>query len=236
MMKSARILFFLAFSFAKMQADKNIDAGILPYYYDENGKAYFLLGKEPNGVWADFGGKHEQGEYSSETAAREFSEETRYVFGKYAGKINLLEKAEKSQLKDSVNYIKGRITAKLEHPKKYYIMYLAQVDFIPAEMFTDAPKVPHYEKKDYEWVPAKKFIKAIEMSSDRNNTFFETKQIRKEFFDTLKHEYSTLKDIFCVQKKKSMKYTKSKKDYSILEDSLQNLARSIHEVEKKLLN
>lgn len=40
--------------------DKRVNAGVLPYCYDCNGVAYFLIGKEPSKVWADFGGKSEK--------------------------------------------------------------------------------------------------------------------------------------------------------------------------------
>ncbi len=52
-------------------------AGILPFYVN-NKNIYFLLGKDPDGKWSDFGGRSElndEGRWDI-TAAREFYEET----------------------------------------------------------------------------------------------------------------------------------------------------------------
>jgi len=53
-------------------------AGILPYTYDLNGKCLFLLGKDHDGDWSDFGGRCEFKDSNDEknTASREFYEET----------------------------------------------------------------------------------------------------------------------------------------------------------------
>ena len=61
----------------------------MPYYVDKAGQAYFLIGQEPNGVWADFGGRADATDRNpKETAIREFTEETRCVFGMYDYKQN----------------------------------------------------------------------------------------------------------------------------------------------------
>lgn len=193
-MKNSKILLLaLFFSHQADAALKETNAGILPFYYDDSGRAFFLLGQEPNGAWADFGGRYEQGESALETASREFSEETRYVFGKFAsGLKNLEKKADPSCLKASINYIKERISGKLVHPKKYYVMYLAHVDFIPAQTFIKAHKVPHYEKKDYEWVPVSEFMETINKTNDRLRAFYERKQIRRQFFDVCKAHHDEI--------------------------------------------
>jgi hypothetical protein len=53
-------------------------AGILPYTYDQDGKCYFLLGKDNENVWSDFGGRCEFKDRCEpiNTAVREFYEET----------------------------------------------------------------------------------------------------------------------------------------------------------------
>ncbi|HEX2977918.1 MAG TPA: NUDIX domain-containing protein [Candidatus Babeliales bacterium] len=181
------ILLSCLFFYVSYSQEMHVNGGILPFYYDSSGKAFFLIGQEPNGVWADFGGRYEQGENCLETASREFSEETRYVFGKFAsGLKNLEKKADASCLKSSIDYIKGRIMGKVIHPKKYYVMYLAHVDYIPAQTFTKAYKVPHYEKQDYEWVPVSEFMETIKKTNDRLHAFYEKKQIRRQIFDVLK--------------------------------------------------
>ena len=54
-------------------------AGILPYTFDQNGKLLFLLGKDNDGDWSDFGGRCEFKDRNEpkNTATREFYEETR---------------------------------------------------------------------------------------------------------------------------------------------------------------
>ena len=53
-------------------------AGVLPYTYDQNGVLLFLLGKDHEGDWSDFGGRCEFKDYNDpiNTASREFYEET----------------------------------------------------------------------------------------------------------------------------------------------------------------
>ena len=53
-------------------------AGILPYTFDLHGNCFFLLGKDNDGDWSDFGGRCELKDNLDEknTASREFYEET----------------------------------------------------------------------------------------------------------------------------------------------------------------
>ena len=53
-------------------------AGILPYTFDQNGKLFFLLGKDNEADWSDFGGRCEfrDNNVPKNTASREFYEET----------------------------------------------------------------------------------------------------------------------------------------------------------------
>lgn len=179
-------------------AHKRPSAGILPYCIDNAGQAHFLLGQEPNGVWADFGGRADPTDRDpKETAMREFTEETRCVFGMYDYKQN--RKLRKKILhypecmRASQRYIKPRMSQGLRHPRGYYVMYVARVDYIPAEVFNRAAKIPHYEKKRYAWVPADALISVVETSGDRHNTRFEGKKIRAPFCDMLKTHAPTLR-------------------------------------------
>ncbi|MCA9770065.1 hypothetical protein KC460_01715 [Candidatus Dependentiae bacterium] len=169
--------------------DKRVNAGVLPYCYDCNGVAYFLIGKEPSKVWADFGGKSEKKDSKPlATALRECAEETRYVFGKYAYGLDNLEqgvKQEKKYIYASNKYIKSRLKAVATHPKRYYEMYLAKVDFIPADVFKHAYKNKDYDKKSYAWVPVTQFMQAIKESTNRDETYYRTKKIRRQLYDIL---------------------------------------------------
>jgi hypothetical protein len=53
-------------------------AGVLPYTFDQSGKLFFLLGKDNDGDWSDFGGRCEFKDRNDpvNTASREFYEET----------------------------------------------------------------------------------------------------------------------------------------------------------------
>lgn len=204
------------------QKEISPNAGILPYCYDLQGNAYFLIGKEHDGTWADFGGFAEKSDADTRTtAAREFSEETRLVFGKFAAgsrpletndadlaveekiatsrdsrsvstknrthKEQLFMKKEQQQkfLADSIAYITPRITAELVHPKKYYHMYLAKVDFIPADVFNNAAFVANYEKENYAWVPVDEFMQAMKKKTNRWRAYYLKKQIRRQIYDVL---------------------------------------------------
>jgi hypothetical protein len=170
-------------------------AGVLPYA-SKCGTVYFLIGKEPNGLWADFGGRAELHDGTTKnTASREFSEETRYVYGKYELNKNLKKFCGKSCKRASIAYIKSHITGVVSHPRGYYKMFLAEVDYIPAKTFKHAAKIPHYEKKDYAWVPADKFLSVIRDSQDRLQTYFGVKHIRQQFVDTIQTNYRKVKKI-----------------------------------------
>jgi hypothetical protein len=53
-------------------------AGILPYSFDQNGQLFFLLGKDNDNDWSDFGGRCEYKDQNEpiNTATREFFEES----------------------------------------------------------------------------------------------------------------------------------------------------------------
>lgn len=63
-------------------------AGIIPYI-DMDNIRYYLLGfsKERNPVWADLGGRAEEGETTLETALREFGEESRWIIKPNLSKV-----------------------------------------------------------------------------------------------------------------------------------------------------
>ena len=94
-------------------------AGILPYTYDVQGKCLFLLGKDNEGDWSDFGGRCEFKDRNDEklTACREFYEETLGAVIDINDCINKL--TQKEQVK---------IVSKTLNGSPYY-MYLLHVEF-----------------------------------------------------------------------------------------------------------
>jgi hypothetical protein len=172
-----------------VQKRQKISAGILPYAYDTTGQPFFLLGQEPNGEWADFGGRADRADRNSKmTAIREFSEETRCVFGAHVGQKSGRKRPVSYPIcmKASSRYIASKMGRPLLHPRGYYAMYLARVSYISETIFNNAAKIPHYEKIQYAWVPALKFIEAVAKSGQRDATWFGHKKIRPPFVDMIK--------------------------------------------------
>jgi hypothetical protein len=66
------------YHYKKINKNNIYSAGILPYTFDQQGNCLFLLGKDHNGDWSDFGGRCEFKDQNDEknTASREFYEET----------------------------------------------------------------------------------------------------------------------------------------------------------------
>ena len=95
-------------------------AGILPYTFDQNGKCLFLLGKDLEGDWSDFGGRCEFVDKSepTNTASREFYEET---LGAVMTIPEVLEKITNPSI--------SKIISKTLNGSNYY-MYLLFVDCI----------------------------------------------------------------------------------------------------------
>jgi hypothetical protein len=93
-------------------------AGILPYTFDQHGKCMFLLGKDNEGNWSDFGGRSEFKDNNDErnTATREFYEET------LGSVINIQECMEKI----NINPIK--IVSRTLNGSPYY-MFLIYIDY-----------------------------------------------------------------------------------------------------------
>jgi hypothetical protein len=174
------------------------NTSILPYSYDQYGSAYFLIAQEPTGKWADFCCTTDEKYTNKQSiAARKFSEETRLVFGKYAARLPDLQRAVK--LKDiqyyvqkSIDYIQPRITASIRHPAGYYIIYLAQVDYISEKNLNHAVSTPHNEKTRYSWVPAEDFIRAIKKVYDRTKATYKDKHLKRQFYDTLYANHRTI--------------------------------------------
>lgn len=194
---------------------KSINAGVLPYAYDCKGTPFILLGQEPNGLWADFGGRYEKGETPFQTAVREWFEETRGAF--------VIRKSDKPKKIDSwflfwkpikkwttkqmdtflcrskayaLKYSRGKYI----HPKGYYVMYVLETPKIPIKRFTTLPHIPHEEKTAYQWVPAKELLSIVESSTDRWNTFYKDMHLRRQLVDMLKTYASDLRLIMDIER------------------------------------
>ena len=94
-------------------------AGILPYTFDQTGKCFFLLGKDNENDWSDFGGRCEFKDNGDplNTATREFYEET-------LGSVLTI-----TECIDKININPVKIISKTLNGSPYY-MYLMYVDYL----------------------------------------------------------------------------------------------------------
>jgi hypothetical protein len=70
---------YTSWSYKKINKNNSrYSAGILPYTFDQTGKLLFLLGRDNDSDWSDFGGRCEfrDNNVPKNTASREFYEET----------------------------------------------------------------------------------------------------------------------------------------------------------------
>jgi hypothetical protein len=107
-----------SWNYKKINKNLTYSAGILPYTFDQNGKCMFLLGKDNEGSWSDFGGRSEFKDHNDEknTACREFYEET------LGAVINIQECMEK------ININPFKIVSKTLNGSPYY-MFLIYIDY-----------------------------------------------------------------------------------------------------------
>ena len=112
-------------------------AGILPYTFDQKGSCIFLLGKDLDGDWSDFGGRCEYIDKNDEknTASREFFEET-------LGAV--------LSVPECIDKINGctKIISKTLNGSPYY-MYLMYIDYQNySEFFNKTSNFIKYINKD----------------------------------------------------------------------------------------
>jgi hypothetical protein len=93
-------------------------AGVLPYTFDQDGRCFFLLGKDNDNDWSDFGGRCEFKDRNDEknTATREFYEET------LGSVLSIQECMEK------INNNSTKIISKTLNGSPYY-MFLIYIDY-----------------------------------------------------------------------------------------------------------
>lgn len=157
-------------------------AGILPFAVVD-GKAYFLLGCETSdGSWSDFGGKKEpdDNDESSETACREFFEET-------LGVVTTL--TEIRDRLDSNSVCVNSVT----YSGQTYVMYVVQIAWSPQHTmcFTKVHSfLQRMHNQNYRKYLEKKLIRwfsAEEIFSSRPNV-----RLRGVFQDTIKMNSSSI--------------------------------------------
>ena len=113
---------YTTWNYKKINKTANIrySAGVLPYTFDQTGKCFFLLGKDNDNDWSDFGGRCEFRDHNEplNTASREFYEET-------LGAVNSVQETlEKINQSTTV-----KVVSKTLNQSPYY-MYLIYVDYL----------------------------------------------------------------------------------------------------------
>jgi len=158
-------------------------AGILPYTFDQSGQCYFLLGKDNDNDWSDFGGRCEFKDRNDEknTASREFYEET-------LGSIMSIQECI-----DKLNGSPVKIISKTLNGSPYY-MYLVYIEHENySECFNKTANFLRYhyaqdsraiykviEKNCVRWVSMDTILNCIE-----NKDFVKPIALRGVFYKTL---------------------------------------------------
>jgi 8-oxo-dGTP pyrophosphatase MutT (NUDIX family) len=130
------------FAFGEGPQQEYVNAGVLPYSR-ESGEIRVLLGFDPDpGAWADFVGVCTPGETPSDTAAREFVEETReaYPANDVLTRLRSLEPVEIGPTR----------------------IFLLEVPEIPAARLNRLSKSRNSEKTNYCWVPLVALLESID--------------------------------------------------------------------------
>lgn len=190
---------YSSWNYRKIKNNMNrYSAGVLPYTYDLSGKCLFLLGKDNEGDWSDFGGRCEFKDRNDEknTASREFYEET------LGSVMNITDCVEKLTNGNPI-----KITSKTLNGSPYY-MYLLYVDYINySEVFTKVSNFLKYthsnnssssskidikgiiEKTTIRWVSLDTILNCIE---NRKTKSVIPLSLRGVFFDTINSSKETL--------------------------------------------
>tara|TARA_B100001123_G_C15019821_1_gene911040 strand:+ start:121 stop:738 length:618 start_codon:yes stop_codon:yes gene_type:complete len=167
-------------------------AGVLPYFIDENGTIYTLLGKDLDGVWSDFGGRCEPKDKSDPetTAAREFYEES---IGSIMD-INIVS----SRIKYDKEFTKC-LHSKTLNGSPYY-MYLVKIPYNQnryREEFKRAYEFQKYiqsdkkylEKTDIRWVSFDTLMSSME-NKNNEQVLVPLRKVFKATINTNKTEIS----------------------------------------------
>jgi len=161
-------------------------AGILPYSI-YNGTTYFLLGRDYDNKWSDFGGRVEPKDRSDieSTAAREFFEETLgsiYDY-EYIKKTLRYKKFPKTVSKTGAGYPYYMYLVKLSYNNIYRIKFNSTKNFI-SNTITSIDK-KYLEKNDMRWVSLETIQHSIEDKS--------LISLRNVFSATFKNNYDFIK-------------------------------------------
>ena len=161
-------------------------AGILPYT-NYKGSIYFLLGRDSDNKWSDFGGRVEpkdRGDYEA-TAAREFFEETLGSVYDYDYAKKLIKKCPKIVSKTASGHYYYMYLLKIQYTDLVRTKFLSTKNFITNVITTIDKK--YIEKNDIRWVSIETIEHSIEGKSliSLRNVFQTTYKNYKNDIDML---------------------------------------------------
>ena len=165
-------------------------AGILPYTIYK-GSIYFLLGRDTDNKWSDFGGRVEpkdRGEHET-TAAREFFEETLGSVYDYDFAKKVIKKCPKIVSKTGSGHFYYMYLLKLSYSELIRTKFFSTKNFLTNVVTTIDKK--YIEKNDIRWVS----IDTIEHSVEGKSLI----SLRNIFQTTFKNHK---KDIYVLINKK----------------------------------
>ena len=161
-------------------------AGVLPYTFDQNGKCFFLLGKDNDNDWSDFGGRCEFKDHNDEknTATREFYEET---LGSVLSISECMEKLNQNPIKIISKTLNGS-------PYYMFLIYIEYLNYSESFIKTANFMKYHYaqdsrainkviEKTMIRWVSMDTILNCIDNNDFVNNPI----TLRGVFYKTILH-------------------------------------------------
>lgn len=173
--------------------NKSYSAGILPF--DVNNKTvYFLLGKDNEGYWSDFGGKAEYKDNNRHniTAAREFYEETMgavYPINIMSDKLINNKICTKIVAKTANNANYYMYLLRLIHKDSYRIIFNKTYNFISFVNNNSKYKInnieyKYLEKTDIQWISFDTIVNSL---TDDNSLYPLRPIFKKSFSDNIQH-------------------------------------------------
>ena len=171
-----------------MNKNEIYSAGILPYTYYKN-SIYFLLGRDIDNKWSDFGGRVEpkdKGDYEI-TASREFLEETLGCIYDYDTTKKLLKKCQRIISKTGSGHPYYMYLMKVQYTDLIRTKFYSTKNFLNSTIVTIDKK--YVEKNDIRWIS----IETIEHSIDGKSLI----NLRNVFENTFRN---SKKDIYTILK------------------------------------
>lgn len=155
-------------------------AGVLPYARDAGGNMVFLLGKDKDGNWSDFGGRSEQqdGGNHVKTAVRELYEET-------MGSVMNMDSAQRMLSQPTHSNKRSVIQSRTLGGSPYY-MYTLEIQY--ADYKKNFKRTFEYlrylghkfiEKVDIRWVSVETLLAAVDSELQNANVLVPLRPIFK---------------------------------------------------------